>query len=99
MIADDHARAFTGKSPGCKELAQRLLSVAHIAAAVVLLSAARAANPIGRGLTAFAAVLAALDVRERRKGVNAANPQEAYDYYMHLWSLFFLSYLALPFAR
>ena len=27
------------------------------------------------------------------------NPKQVYQYYMHLWKLFYLSYLVLPFAR
>ena len=52
-----------------------------------------------RGIIAVASVLAGLSVWNEAKGVDAEDPKEVYGFYMHLWKLFYLSYLALPFVR
>jgi len=52
-----------------------------------------------RGLSALASVAAGLSVRKESRSVDPENPKQVYQYYMHLWKLFYLSYLVLPFAR
>lgn len=52
-----------------------------------------------RGVVSAASVLAALSVRKEGVNVDAEDPKEVYKFYMHLWKLFYLSYLALPFVR
>lgn len=53
-----------------------------------------------RGTVSVASVLAALSVRkEGEKVVDPEDPKQVYNFYMHLWKLFYLSYLALPFVR
>ena len=50
-------------------------------------------------LAAFAAFWAGQSVRRQSRGVDPNDPGQVYEYYMHLWKLFYGSYLALPFAR
>lgn len=52
-----------------------------------------------RGTVSVASVLAALSVRKEGQKVDPEDPKEVYNFYMHLWKLFYLSYLALPFVR
>ena len=52
-----------------------------------------------RGTVSVASVLAALSVRKEAKIVDPEDPKQVYNFYMHLWKLFYLSYLALPIAR
>jgi homogentisate phytyltransferase/homogentisate geranylgeranyltransferase len=42
---------------------------------------------------------AALSVNKKAAGVDPEDSADVYEYYMHLWKLFYLSYLVLPFAR
>jgi homogentisate phytyltransferase / homogentisate geranylgeranyltransferase len=52
-----------------------------------------------RGIAAVAAFWAGQSVRRQSRGVDPNDPGQVYEYYMHLWKLFYGSYLALPFAR
>lgn len=52
-----------------------------------------------RALVGVASLAAGLSVRDEAQVVNPKDSSEVYDYYMHLWKLFYLSYLVLPFAR
>ena len=54
---------------------------------------------LGRIMVGIAATLAAWSVRKEAKPVNPEDPKQVYGYYMHLWKLFYLSYLVLPLAR
>jgi len=61
--------------------------------------ASNTALTVGRVATSVAAMLAGWSVRREAQGVDPEDSQQVYDYYMHLWKLFYLSYLVLPFAR
>ena len=52
-----------------------------------------------RLVTAAAAAWAGWSVRQQAQGVNPEDSDQVYTYYMHLWKLFYMSYLVLPFAR
>jgi homogentisate phytyltransferase/homogentisate geranylgeranyltransferase len=52
-----------------------------------------------RNLVALAAIGAGISSREQAQSVNPEESSQVYGYYMHLWKLFYLSYLFLPFAR
>jgi len=52
-----------------------------------------------RGITALASAVAGWSVRKESKRVDPENSKQVYAFYMHLWKLFYLSYLVLPFAR
>ncbi len=52
-----------------------------------------------RCIVAISAFWAGASVRHEAQTVNAEDSGEVYDYYMHLWKLFYASYLVLPFAR
>ena len=52
-----------------------------------------------RTLVGIASLAAGLSVREEAQPVNPKNSSEVYRYYMHLWKLFYICYLVLPFAR
>jgi homogentisate phytyltransferase/homogentisate geranylgeranyltransferase len=52
-----------------------------------------------RAVAAVAAFSAGNSVRRQSRSVDPTDSQQVYTYYMHLWKLFYASYLALPFAR
>jgi len=52
-----------------------------------------------RTLVSISAIAAGVSVRNEAKDVDAEDSGMVYKYYMHLWKLFYLSYLVLPFAR
>jgi len=52
-----------------------------------------------RLVTAACAVAAGLSVRQQSAAVDPENPGQVYQYYMHLWKIFYLCYLLLPLAR
>lgn len=54
---------------------------------------------LGRTLVAVAALFAGTSVRRQSRNVNPTDSPQVYTYYMHLWKLFYASYLALPWAR
>jgi len=52
-----------------------------------------------RGLVGLGCWLAGYVTYKDAKSVNAEDSAEVYDYYMQLWKLFYLSYLALPLVK
>lgn len=52
-----------------------------------------------RGLAGLGCLLAGYLTHKEAKGVNPEDSGEVYDYYMQLWKLFYLSYLALPLVK
>ena len=52
-----------------------------------------------RLVTAAASAWAGWSVRQQSQSVNPEDNDQVYSYYMHLWKLFYMSYLVLPFAR
>lgn len=52
-----------------------------------------------RLVTCIASIGAGWSVSKKAKNVNPEDSDEVYSYYMHLWKLFYISYLFLPFAR
>jgi homogentisate phytyltransferase/homogentisate geranylgeranyltransferase len=54
---------------------------------------------LGRAVVGAAALLAGASVQKEAAPVDPENPKEVYDFYMHLWKLFYLSYFVLPLAR
>ena len=54
---------------------------------------------ICRSIVAVSSIAAAISVREEAQFVDAEDSGMVYKYYMHLWKMFYLSYLVLPFAR
>lgn len=54
---------------------------------------------VGRTVVGVSAVLAGLSVQKEAAPVNPEDSKEVYSFYMHLWKLFYLSYLVLPLAR
>ncbi len=76
------------------------------AAATATATAAGGGAPIWPFLTAGAraviaglALVSAREVQARAGAVDPKDGQQVYAYYMFLWRLFYLSYLALPLAR
>jgi homogentisate phytyltransferase/homogentisate geranylgeranyltransferase len=53
----------------------------------------------GRVLVGLSSLLAGISVQREAIPVDPENPKEVYQFYMHLWKLFYLSYLVLPLAR
>jgi len=62
-------------------------------------SSASATLGVCRSIVAISAFGAGVSVRQEAQSVNAEDSGEVYNYYMHLWKLFYASYLVLPFAR
>ena len=54
---------------------------------------------VGRFLVGTASFLAGLSVQREAAPVDPEDSKEVYNFYMHLWKLFYLSYLVLPLAR
>jgi len=54
---------------------------------------------IGRAVVGISSVLAGISVQRQATKVNPEDSNEVYNFYMHLWKLFYLSYLVLPLAR
>lgn len=54
---------------------------------------------LGRAIVGIAALLAGASVQKEAQPVDPENPKEVYNFYMHLWKLFYLSYFFLPLAR
>mmetsp|Transcript_4177 Transcript_4177/g.8012 ORF Transcript_4177/g.8012 Transcript_4177/m.8012 type:complete len:421 (+) Transcript_4177:132-1394(+) len=54
---------------------------------------------VTRGLVGLCCWAAGWTVNRVSRGVNAEDSGEVYNYYMYLWKLFYLSYLALPFVK
>ncbi len=52
-----------------------------------------------RSIVALSSFAAGWSVRKEAQKVNAEDSGMVYEYYMHLWKLFYFSYLVLPFAR
>jgi homogentisate phytyltransferase / homogentisate geranylgeranyltransferase len=48
---------------------------------------------------ALCSVVAAVSVNLQSNQVDPKSPSQVYEYYMHLWKIFYLSYLVLPLAR
>lgn len=69
--------------------------------AFFLQQATRAASPgvtLARLITGVSTLLFGWSVRKESQGVDATDSDQVYSYYMHLWKLFYGSYLILPFA-
>jgi homogentisate phytyltransferase/homogentisate geranylgeranyltransferase len=54
---------------------------------------------VGRGIVGVSSILAGLSVQREARPVDPEDPKEVYGFYMHLWKLFYLSYLVLQLAR
>jgi homogentisate phytyltransferase / homogentisate geranylgeranyltransferase len=52
-----------------------------------------------RLVTSLCSIVAAVSVNLPSNKVDPKNPAQVYEYYMHLWKIFYLSYLILPLAR
>jgi homogentisate phytyltransferase/homogentisate geranylgeranyltransferase len=52
-----------------------------------------------RSTVAAVSILAGLDVQLRGKRVDPRNSKQVFEFYMHLWKIFYTSYVLLPFAR
>lgn len=63
------------------------------------LRAPSTALTLGRTIMAGAGLAAGWSVRQESQPVDPENPAQVYNFYMHLWKLFYLSYLVLPLAR
>ena len=82
---------------------RRLLSLSFLGVSATFIRQALRAPSAGlvacRVVTSVAAAWAGWSVRQQAQGVNPEDSDEVYSYYMHLWKLFYMSYLVLPFAR
>jgi len=52
-----------------------------------------------RSILGISSLLAGYSVRQEATTVDPEDSKQVYKYYMHLWKLFYASYLVLPFAR
>jgi len=72
---------------------------AFVRGAIISSSTASVAVRSGRAVVGIAAFLAGASVQKEARPVDPENPKEVYNFYMHLWKLFYLSYFVLPLAR
>ena len=54
---------------------------------------------LGRFIVGLAAIGCGRSVEKQAAPVDPEDPKQVYTFYMHLWKLFYLSYVVLPFAR
>ena len=52
-----------------------------------------------RSIVGTSSLLAGLSAKKEAAKVDPEDSEQVYDFYMHLWKLFYLSYLVLPLAR
>lgn len=82
---------------------RRLLSLLFWGVGAVFVKQAIRAPNLGlaacRVVAGTAAAWAGRSVKQQAKRINPEDSEEVYTYYMHLWKLFYISYLFLPFAR
>jgi hypothetical protein len=106
---------FLGASLLCLGAAQHafaaaggLAALSSLAAGAAAAAGAGAGGTVGvwpfvtagaRAVIAGLALLSAREVQRRAGEVDPQDGKQVYDYYMFLWRLFYLSYLALPLAR
>jgi homogentisate phytyltransferase / homogentisate geranylgeranyltransferase len=84
---------------GMRRLLTGLFVASGIGFARVAWQATTTETRVGRIVTAVAALGAGWSVRQQAMPVDPSNSTQVYQYYMHLWKLFYLSYFVLPFAR
>ena len=81
----------------------RLLTSLFCFFGVGFVNAAFTSNSVSLTLSRMAigtaAVVGAISVNKEAVGVNPEDSKDVYEYYMHLWKLFYVSYLLLPLAR
>ena len=65
----------------------------------IVTSTATMAVRLGRAFVGISGLLAGASVQREAAPVDPENPKQVYDFYMHLWKLFYLSYFVLPLAR
>lgn len=85
-------------------LMHRLLTTLFLGVgASFFLGALSATTPLavkfGRAIVGVSSVLAGLSVQREAAPVEPEDSKQVYNFYMHLWKLFYLSYLVLPLAR
>lgn len=56
-------------------------------------------DSVRRAVVGIGCLIAGWSTQHEAKDVNAEDSGEVYNYYMHLWKLFYLSYFALPFIK
>jgi len=82
---------------------RRLLTVSFLSIGIGFLKgAANAPSQVlttCRTILGVSSVLAGYSVRKEAVSVDPEDSKQVYKYYMHLWKLFYASYLVLPFAR
>lgn len=54
---------------------------------------------VGRLVVAICSVAAGLSLESKAAKVDPESPKDVFSYYMHMWKVFYASYLLLPFAR
>lgn len=82
---------------------RHLLSVLMFSTAAGFVKLALSASSQGlfatRLVVALSSVAAGLSLGFKASGVDPESPKDVYSYYMHLWKIFYASYLLLPLAR
>lgn len=63
------------------------------------MAASTVVDSVRRGFVGIGCLIAGWSTIYEAQDVNAEDSGEVYKYYMHLWKLFYLSYLALPFVK
>ncbi len=73
-------------------------SIAFLRGAIVNNTASMAVR-LGRAVVGISGLWAGLSVQKEAAPVDPEDSKQVYNYYMHLWKLFYLSYFVLPLAR
>ena len=82
---------------------RHLLSGTFVACGAAFLArAAMSTNSVGvaaaRAVTGLSSIFFGWSVQKESVGVDPTDSKQVYNFYMHLWKLFYASYLVLPFA-
>jgi homogentisate phytyltransferase / homogentisate geranylgeranyltransferase len=79
------------------------MAIVSAAAAAATTSSSSPGTVLGlvacRTITSVASWMAGWSVQRQARNVNPEDSGQVYKYYMHLWKLFYLSYVVLPFCR
>jgi homogentisate phytyltransferase/homogentisate geranylgeranyltransferase len=82
-----------------KNLLTLLFGVVGVALVQRATVASTVVDSVRRGIVGIGSLIAAWSTGYEAQGVNAEDSGEVYNYYMHLWKLFYMSYFALPFVK
>lgn len=63
------------------------------------MSASSVPTAVCRGIVGLGLLALGLDIRRRGKIIDAQEGKAVFEYYMHVWKIFYACYIMLPFIR